>query len=75
MLGKFIHWPNRSRMIGQFGMAFEARIKAFAAFELYRDDVEGGMPVCAAGLGVDIDAVHFLAVDKPDHLSLAQSIR
>ena len=74
-LDELILWPNGRGVIGRFGMAFETRIPVAAASEPDRDDVERGVPVGAAGFGIDVDAVHLLAVDKPDHLSLGQSIR
>ena len=72
---EFGRGPHVRDVVRGFAMAFEARIPAAAAFECDRDYVERGMPVCAAGFGIDIDAVDLLTVDKPDHLSLGQSIR
>lgn len=74
-LVEFILRPDGRGVARQFGMAFEARIKAATALELDRDDVERRIPMGASCFGIDVDAVDLHTMDKPDHLLLVESIR
>jgi hypothetical protein len=67
--------PNGRLVLGEFLMAIEARVPAAAALELDRDNVEWGVPMGAARLGVDADAVHLFPVYQHDHFPAEQSIR
>jgi hypothetical protein len=72
---ELVGWPNGRRVLGEFLVAIEARVPTPAALELDRDDVERGVPMGAARLGVDADAMHLFPVYQHDHFPAEQSIR
>jgi hypothetical protein len=55
---KFRELPSGGIVTGDFLVTFCARIKTTATFELDRDDIELGVPMSAAALGVYVDTVY-----------------
>jgi hypothetical protein len=55
ILGKFVRWPHLGRMVGDRSVAIKARIPAFTAIELDRDDIDRRMPMTAPSRFIDLD--------------------
>ena len=63
----FADRPNAGFVSGGFRMTFETRKPPPTTFEFDRDDIEIGVIVTAAGLGIYVNTIYSFTVDEDCH--------